>query len=48
MVPLVSHAIAAAIDEANKAKQEGKEKAILFCWSAALSWHATNTILLPS
>ena len=31
--PETSHAIAAAIDEANKAKAEGKEKVILFCWS---------------
>jgi tryptophan synthase beta chain len=31
--PETSHAIATVIDEANKAKQEGKEKVILFCWS---------------
>jgi tryptophan synthase beta chain len=31
--PETSHAIAAVIDEARKAKQEGKEKVILFCWS---------------
>ena len=31
--PETSHAIAAVIDEAEKAKQEGKEKVILFCWS---------------
>jgi len=31
--PETSHAIAAAIEEANKAKEEGKEKVILFCWS---------------
>ena len=31
--PETSHAIAAAIDEANKAKEEGKEKVILFNWS---------------
>ena len=31
--PETSHAIAAAIDEAKKAKEEGKEKVILFCWS---------------
>jgi tryptophan synthase beta chain len=31
--PETSHAIAATIDEAIKAKQEGKEKVILFCWS---------------
>jgi tryptophan synthase beta chain len=31
--PETSHAIAAVIDEANKAKEEGKEKVILFCWS---------------
>jgi tryptophan synthase beta chain len=31
--PETSHAIAAVIDEAKKAKQEGKEKVILFCWS---------------
>jgi len=31
--PETSHAIAAAIDEARKAKEEGKEKVILFCWS---------------
>jgi tryptophan synthase beta chain len=31
--PETSHAIACAIDEANKAKQEGKEKVILFNWS---------------
>ena len=31
--PETSHAIRAAIDEANKAKEEGKEKVILFNWS---------------
>jgi tryptophan synthase beta chain len=31
--PETSHAIAAAIDEANKAKDEGKEKVILFNYS---------------
>jgi tryptophan synthase beta chain len=31
--PETSHAIAAVIDEAEKAKQEGKEKVILFNWS---------------
>jgi tryptophan synthase beta chain len=31
--PETSHAIAAAIDEAKKAKEEGKEKVILFSWS---------------
>jgi tryptophan synthase beta chain len=31
--PETSHAIAAAIDEAKKAKEEGKEKVILFNWS---------------
>ncbi|KPK86215.1 MAG: tryptophan synthase subunit beta [Phycisphaerae bacterium SM23_33] len=31
--PETSHAIAAVIDEAKKAKQEGKEKVILFNWS---------------
>jgi tryptophan synthase beta chain len=31
--PETSHAIAATIDEANKAKEEGKEKVILFNWS---------------
>ncbi len=31
--PETSHAIAAVIDEANKAKEEGKEKVILFNWS---------------
>ncbi|MCY2925067.1 MAG: TrpB-like pyridoxal phosphate-dependent enzyme [Planctomycetota bacterium] len=31
--PETSHAIAAAIDEAKKAKLEGKEKVILLCWS---------------
>ncbi len=31
--PETSHAIAAAIQEANKAKEEGKEKVILFNWS---------------
>ncbi len=31
--PETAHAIAAAIDEAKKAKAEGKEKVILFCWS---------------
>ena len=31
--PETSHAIAAVIDEANKAKEEGKEKVILFSWS---------------
>ncbi len=31
--PETSHAIAAVIDEAKKAKEEGKEKVILFSWS---------------
>ncbi|MBD3383731.1 TrpB-like pyridoxal phosphate-dependent enzyme [candidate division KSB1 bacterium] len=31
--PETSHAIAAAIEEANKAKEEGKEKVIVFNWS---------------
>ena len=31
--PETSHAIAAVIDEANKAKEEGKEKVIIFNWS---------------
>jgi len=31
--PETSHAIAATIDEANKAKEEGKEKVIVFNWS---------------
>ncbi len=31
--PETSHAIAATIREANKAKEEGKEKVILFCYS---------------
>jgi tryptophan synthase beta chain len=31
--PETSHAIAAVIDEARKAKDEGKEKVIVFCWS---------------
>lgn len=31
--PETSHAIAAVIDEAEKARQEGKEKVILACWS---------------
>jgi len=31
--PETSHAIAAVIDEANRAKEEGKEKVILFNWS---------------
>jgi len=31
--PETSHAIAAVIDEAKKAKEEAKEKVILFCWS---------------
>jgi len=31
--PETSHAIASVIDEAKKAKEEGKEKVILFCWS---------------
>jgi tryptophan synthase beta chain len=31
--PETSHAIALAIEEANKAKEEGKEKVILFNWS---------------
>ncbi|NLF32006.1 MAG: TrpB-like pyridoxal phosphate-dependent enzyme [Planctomycetes bacterium] len=31
--PETSHAIAAVIEEANKAKEEGKEKVILFNWS---------------
>jgi tryptophan synthase beta chain len=31
--PETNHAIAAAIEEAKKAKEEGKEKVILLCWS---------------
>jgi tryptophan synthase beta chain len=31
--PETSHAIACAIDEARKAKKEGKQKVILFCYS---------------
>jgi len=31
--PETSHAIACVIDEAIKAREEGKEKVILFCWS---------------
>jgi tryptophan synthase beta chain len=31
--PETAHAIAAVIDEARKAKEEGKEKVIVFCWS---------------
>ena len=31
--PETSHAITCVIDEARKAKEEGKEKVILFCWS---------------
>ncbi len=31
--PETSHALACVVDEANKAKEEGKEKNILFCWS---------------
>jgi tryptophan synthase beta chain len=31
--PETAHAITAVIDEARKAKEEGKEKVILFCWS---------------
>jgi tryptophan synthase beta chain len=31
--PETTHAIAAVIEEANKAKEEGREKVILFCWS---------------
>jgi tryptophan synthase beta chain len=31
--PETSHAIACAIDEAEKAREEGKEKVILFNWS---------------
>ncbi len=31
--PETSHAIAAVIDEAKKAREEGKEKVILFCYS---------------
>ena len=31
--PETSHAIACAIDEAKKAKKEGKQKVILFCYS---------------
>jgi tryptophan synthase beta chain len=31
--PETSHAVACAIDEAKKAKEEGKEKVILFCYS---------------
>lgn len=31
--PETTHALAAVIEEAKKAKEEGKEKTILFCWS---------------
>ncbi len=31
--PETSHAIAAVIDQAKQAKEEGKEKTILFCYS---------------
>ena len=31
--PETNHALAAVIDEARKAKEEGKEKVILFNWS---------------
>jgi tryptophan synthase beta chain len=31
--PETNHAIAAVMEEANRAKEEGKEKVILFCWS---------------
>jgi tryptophan synthase beta chain len=31
--PETTHAIAAVIEEVNKAKEEGREKVILFCWS---------------
>jgi len=31
--PETSHAIAAVIDEANRAREEGKERTILFCYS---------------
>ena len=31
--PETSHAIAGVVDEAIKAREEGKEKVILFCWS---------------
>jgi tryptophan synthase beta chain len=31
--PETNHAIAAVIEEAKRAKEEGKEKVILFCWS---------------
>ncbi|MCJ7640258.1 MAG: pyridoxal-phosphate dependent enzyme [Desulfobacterales bacterium] len=31
--PETNHAIAAAMEEAKKAKEEGKEKVILLCWS---------------
>jgi len=31
--PETSHAVAGVIDEAIKAREEGKEKVILFCWS---------------
>ena len=31
--PETSHALASVVEEANKAKEEGKEKVILFNWS---------------
>jgi tryptophan synthase beta chain len=31
--PETNHAIAAVMEEAKRAKEEGKEKVILFCWS---------------
>ncbi|WCJ58407.1 TrpB-like pyridoxal phosphate-dependent enzyme [Fontisphaera persica] len=31
--PETSHAIAAVVEEARRAREEGKEKVILFCWS---------------
>ena len=33
MAPETSHALASVVEEANKAKEEGKEKVILFNWS---------------
>jgi tryptophan synthase beta chain len=31
--PETNHAIAAVMEEARRAREEGKEKVILFCWS---------------
>jgi hypothetical protein len=42
--PETTHAIACVIDEARKAKEEGKEKVILFNWSG----HGLMDLCLPA